>query len=65
MNLMRFIFDRYERDIIHTKAPRTQKEKGVRKNKETPRDFYADDQVRAAVYSQASEELRDAMDLNY
>jgi integrase len=39
--------------------------KGVRKNKETPRDFYADDQVWAAVYSQASEELRDAMDLNY
>ena len=39
--------------------------KGVRKNKETPRDFYADDQVWSAVYSQASEELRDAMDLNY
>jgi integrase len=37
----------------------------VRKNKETPSDFYADDQVWAAVYSQASEELRDAMDLNY
>ena len=131
VNLMRFIFDRYERDIIPTKAPRTQKDnlsyltwlrkvfdsapidsispqfiaqyrdkrgqiapvranreislsshiwnlarewgytakenpvKGVRKNKETPRDFYADDQVWAAVYSQASEELRDAMDLNY
>ena len=130
-NLMRFIFDRYERDIIPTKAPRTQKDnlsylswlrkvfdsapidsispqfiaqyrdkrgqiapvranreislfshvwnlarewgytakenpvKGVRKNKETPRDFYADDQVWSAVYSQASEELRDAMDLNY
>ena len=131
VNLMRFIFDRYERDIIPTKAPRTQKDnlsyltwlrkvfdsapidsispqfiaqyrdkrgqiapvranreislfshvwnlarewgytakenpvKGVRKNKETPRDFYADDQVWAAVYKQASEELRDAMDLNY
>ncbi len=130
-NLMRFIFDRYERDIIPAKAPRTQKDnlsyltwlrkvfdsapidsispqfiaqyrdkrgqiapvranreislfshvwnlarewgytakenpvKGVRKNKETPRDFYADDQVWSAVYSQASEELRDAMDLNY
>ena len=131
VDLMRFIFDRYEQDIIPTKAPRTQKDnlsyltwlrkvfdsapidsispqfiaqyrdkrgqiapvranreislfshvwnlarewgytakenpvKGVRKNKETPRDFYADDQVWAAVYSQASEELRDAMDLNY
>ena len=26
VNLMRFIFDRYERDIIPTKAPRTQKD---------------------------------------
>ncbi|MGY4696285.1 tyrosine-type recombinase/integrase [Xylella fastidiosa subsp. sandyi] len=39
--------------------------KGVRKNKETPRDFYADDAVWMAVYAKASEELRDAMDLSY
>jgi integrase len=129
--LMRFVFDRYERDIVPTKAPRTQKDnqgalkflrtvfdtapvdaitpqfiaqyrdrrsvaapvranreialfshvwnmarewgftakenpvKGVRKNKEKPRDFYADDAVWSAVYAQASQELQDAMDLNY
>jgi integrase len=129
--LMRFIFDRYERDIIPTKAPKTQRDnlgslkqlrlvfdtapidaitpqfiaqyrdkrsakakvranreialfshvwnmsrewgftakenpvKGVRKNKETPRDFYADDVLWAAVYVCACEELQDAMDLNY
>ncbi len=39
--------------------------KGVRKNKETPRDYYADDAVWAAVYAAASAELQDAMDLNY
>lgn len=129
--LMRFIFDRYERDIVPTKAPRTQKDdlnmlkhlrlvfdsapidaitpqiiaqyrdkrgasapvranreitmlshvfnmarewgytakenpaKGVRKNKETPRDYYADAAVWDAVYYHAVEELQDAMDLNY
>lgn len=129
--LMRFVFDRYERDIIPTKAPKTQKDnlgclvmlrkvfdavgidtitpqhvaqyrdkrgakapvranrelallshvwnmarewgytakenpvKGVRKNKEKPRDFYADDAVWSAVYSAACVELQDAMDLNY
>lgn len=129
--LMRFIFDRYERDIIPSKAPRTQKDnrgglamlrkvfdavsidtitpqyiaqyrdkrgakapvranreiallshvwnmarewgytarenpvKGVRKNKEKPRDFYADDAVWSAVYAVACVELQDAMDLNY
>lgn len=129
--LMRFIFDRYEKEIIPTKAPRTQKDnlgclkglrsvfdsapidsitpqiiaqyrdkrgqhapvranreitllshvwnmarewgltakenpvKGVRKNKETPRDFYADAAVWDAVYSAACVELQDAMDLNY
>lgn len=129
--LMRFIFDRYERDIIPTKAARTQKDnreqlsmlrrvfdtapidaitpqfiaqyrdkrsaaapvranreiallshvwnmarewgytakenpcRGVRKNKEKPRDFYADDEVWSAVYAKACEELQDAMDLNY
>ncbi len=129
--LMRFIFDRYARDIIPTKAIRTQKDnagclamlrkvfdtapidaitpqfvaqyrdkrsqaapvranreiallshvwnlarewgytakenpcRGVRKNKEKPRDFYADDAVWSAVYEQASDELKDAMDLNY
>lgn len=129
--LMRFIFDQYERDIVPTKAPRTQKDnrgslanlrkvfdavsidtitpqyvaqyrdarsvkakvranreimllshvwnmarewgftakenpvRGVRKNKEKPRDFYADDAVWAAVYATACVELRDAMDLSY
>lgn len=129
--LMRFIFDRYERDIIPAKAFNTQKDNllctkklrlvfndapidsitpqiiaqyrdkrgatapvranreitllshifnmarewgytskenpvsGVRKNKETPRDFYADDTIWRAVYAQACDELKDAMDLNY
>lgn len=129
--LMRFVFDRYERDVIPTKAPKTQKDnlgclvmlrkvfdtvgidsitpqhvaqyrdkrgakapvranreiallshvwnmarewgftakenpvKGVRKNKEKPRDFYADDAVWSAVYAAACIELQDAMDLNY
>ncbi|MFN3543758.1 MAG: tyrosine-type recombinase/integrase [Thiobacillus sp.] len=129
--LMRFVFDRYERDVIPTKAPKTQKDnlgclvmlrkvfdtvgidtitpqhvaqyrdkrglkapvranreiallshvwniarewgftakenpvKGVRKNKEKPRDFYADDAVWGAVYAAAPVELQDAMDLNY
>lgn len=129
--LMRFIFDRYERDIIPAKAYSTQKDnlgslamlrkvfdnapidgitpqiiaqyrdkrgavapvranreiallshvwnmarewgytakenpvKGVRKNKEKPRDFYADDVIWAAVYAQACDELMDAMDINY
>lgn len=38
---------------------------GVRKNKETPRDYYARDEVWKAVYSKAPSELRDAMDLAY
>ena len=129
--IMKVIFDRYARDIIPTKAPRTQKEnagclrmlravfdlapinaitpqhiaqyrdkrgtnapvranreialfshiwniarewgytaqenpvRGVRKNKESPRDFYADAQVWEAVYTVACIELQDAMDLNY
>lgn len=129
--LMRFIFDRYVRDIIPQKAINTQKDnmlcmkhlrlvfdtapidgitpqiiaqyrdkrgavapvranreitllshifnlsrewgytakenpaKGVRKNKETPRDYYADDAVWDAVYKHACNELKDAMDLNY
>lgn len=129
--LLRFIFDRYEKEVIPTKAPKTQKDnigglkhlravfdsapidavtpqfiaqyrdkrglvapvranreitlfshiwnmarewgftakenpvKGVRKLKETPRDFYADDEVWGAVYSVAAIELQDAMDLAY
>lgn len=39
--------------------------RGVRKNKEKPRDFYADAEVWDAVYATASVELQDAMDLNY
>ncbi|WP_445496748.1 tyrosine-type recombinase/integrase [Pseudomonas sp. 8(2025)] len=38
---------------------------GVRKNKETPRDFYADASIWNAVYGVAVSELRDAMDLAY
>ena len=38
---------------------------GVRKNKEKVRDFYANDVVWAAVYAQAPQELKDAMDLAY
>lgn len=129
--LMRFVFDRYERDIVPTKAPKTQSDnlgslkflrlvfntapidaitpqfiaqyrdkrsaaapvranreislfshifntarewgytakenpvKGVRKNRETPRDFYADDTIWQAVMAVACPELKDAMDLNY
>lgn len=39
--------------------------RGVRKNKEKPRDFYADKEVWDAVYAQACIELQDAMDINY
>lgn len=38
---------------------------GVSKNKEKPRDFYADDLVWNAVLKHAVEELKDAMDLAY
>ena len=39
--------------------------RGVRKNRETPRDYYADDTVWAAVYAKALEEVKDAMDISY
>lgn len=39
--------------------------RGIRKNKEKPRDFYADKAVWDAVYRHACVELQDAMDLNY
>lgn len=39
--------------------------KGVRKNKETPRDFYADHEVWDAVRENADQALRDAMDMAY
>jgi len=38
---------------------------GVRKNKELPRDFYANNAIWNAVYAKAVGELRDAMDLAY
>lgn len=38
---------------------------GVRKNKEAPRDYYANDVVWGAVYRKAGQELKDAMDLAY
>lgn len=129
LKIMKGIFDRYERDIIPKKAPRTQKDNkaelkhlrkgfegapidaitpsmvaqyrdartaktranreiallshvfnmarewgfterenpcaGVRKNKEKVRDYYANDMVWAAVYGEAPQELKDAMDLAY
>ncbi|OAE10680.1 integrase [Pseudomonas simiae] len=129
LKILQGIFDRYERDIIPKKAPRTQKDNraelkhlrkgfegapidaitpsmvaqyrdartaktranreiallshvfnmarewgftdrenpcaGVRKNKEKVRDYYANDMVWAAVYGQAPQELKDAMDLAY
>lgn len=37
----------------------------MRKNKETPRDFYANDAVWSAVYAKAVDDVRDAMDLAY
>lgn len=39
--------------------------RGVRKNKEKPRDFYVDDETWSAVYEQGCQELKDAMDLAY
>ncbi|NWD74798.1 tyrosine-type recombinase/integrase [Pseudomonas gingeri] len=38
---------------------------GLRRNKETPRDFYAGEVVWDAVYTEAPQELKDAMDLAY
>lgn len=127
--LMNYIFDRYEREVVPTKAPATQRgnlanlkqlrqvfgsapvdaitphhialfrdrrsakvqanreiallshvinrarewgfsskenpARGVRKNRETPRDFYVDEEVWVAVYKHSPVELQDAMDLNY
>ena len=39
--------------------------KGIRRHKEVGRDVYIDDATYAAVYSQADQPLRDAMDLAY
>lgn len=39
--------------------------RGLRKNEETPRDYYADDEVWEAVRRVAVDELRDALDLAY
>lgn len=128
-SLMKHIFDRYAKEIVPTKAPRTQKDnlaiinhlravfdtapidaitpqhiaqyrdrrtakvranreitllshifnlarewgytakenpaRGIRKNKEQPRDFYADDEVWDAVYSVGSSVLKNAMDIAY
>jgi integrase len=38
---------------------------GLRRNKERPRDYYANETVWNAVYAEAVQELRDAMDLAY
>ncbi len=129
LTTMRSIFDRYARDVIPKKAPRTQRDninelkqlrsafdpapidaitpamiaayrdrrsaktranrelalfshvfntarewgltrlenpcKGVSKNKEIPRDYYANDEVWNAVYDCASPKLSEAMDLAY
>lgn len=129
--MMRSVFDRYQKEVVPTKAPKTQEEnirqlntlrkvfmtarvdditpqivaqyrdqrgkqaptaanreiallshiwnmarewgytalenpvKGVRKNKERPRTYYAGGDVWDAVYAEACLELRDAMDLAY
>lgn len=127
--IMAHVFDRYEREIIPMKAPKTQKDnltclrrlrksfdtapidaltpqqiakyrdartakvaanrelsilssvfnfarewgyttkenplRGLRRNKETPRDYYVEKDVWDAVYACACEELKDAMDLAY
>lgn len=39
--------------------------RGVRKNRETPRDYYAEADVWDAVHKAAGQVLRDAMDLSY
>lgn len=39
--------------------------RGVRKNKERPRGYYAEDDVWGAVYAKAAPELQAAMDLSY
>lgn len=39
--------------------------RGVRKHREKPRDFYADNEVWRALYEHAAPELQDAMDLAY
>jgi integrase len=39
--------------------------RGVKKNRETPRDVYVDDEIWRAVYEQANQTVRDAMDLAY
>lgn len=39
--------------------------RGVRKNKESPRDYYVESDVWNAVYTEAPEELQDAMDIAY
>lgn len=128
-SLMGYIFDRYQREVVPTKAPATQRDnlgnlkqlrsvfgeapidaltpqhiaqyrdrrsakiranrelallshifnrarewgytkrenpcRGVRKNKEEPRDYYVDEAVWNAVYSCSPQELQDAMSLNY
>lgn len=38
---------------------------GIRKNKEAPRDYYANAAVWDAVYAVAEQELKEAMDLGY
>ena len=129
--MMKYVFDRYQREIIPTKAPRTQKDNlaylgwlrkafdnapidsimpmniaqyrdgrgkkapvranrelslfshvwnkarewgytakenpctGVSKNKETPSDYYCEDDVWSAVIKHACRELRQAMELAY
>jgi hypothetical protein len=39
--------------------------RGVRKNKEKPRDYYVDAEVWEAVHAASAVELQDATDLNY
>lgn len=39
--------------------------RGLRRNDETPRDYYAEDDAWQAVYEAGTQEFRDAMDLSY
>lgn len=61
-SLLSTVFN-YAREWGYTK--RENPCRGVRKNKETPRDYYAEDEVWNAVYGNACQELKDAMDLAY
>lgn len=53
----------YAREWGYTDLPNPCR--GLRRNEETPRDFYADDEVWKAIYAAGPQEFQDAMDLAY